>query len=124
MLDQLATQVKQVSETTKEEIRDLVSQQAKEGWSTERLADKIRMLGFDHADSRAKAVARTESATAYTQGSLIAYQEIGLQEVVWLASANSCPTCTALNGKKIKIADGPFPPKHPYCTCAVAPVLA
>lgn len=135
VLDRLAKQVKGVAETTKDEIRALVGRQAAEGWSIERLAQEITDQGLIAAGTeqdpgpRVRMIARTETASAYTQGSIAAYKASGVVSgVKWLASADSCAICQALDGE-VRGLDEAFGdgidsvPAHPNCTCVLSPVV-
>lgn len=129
VLGALAKNIKDVAETTKDEIRALVSKQASEGWSVEQLAKEIRAKGEIASRSRALTVARTETAAAYSQGSIAAYQASGVvKQTEWLLGPDPCEICQALDGTRADLgeefADGiNAPPAHPNCTCALSPVL-
>lgn len=131
VLDQLADLVQRVAETTKDDIRALVGLQASEGWSIAELAEHIAELSDIHSTNRATVVARTESASAYSQGSILAYQESGVVSAVeWDATLDdtTATTCKALHGTRAALgsafADGTrFPPQHPNCRCALIPIL-
>lgn len=130
VLAELALLVRNVAETTKEQIRDLVSQQASEGWSIPELADRIEQLGEIESARRGRVIARTETASAYTKGSLLAYQESGVvAEIEWLLSPESCPICVAIQAATPKVplgelfSGGTMVPAHPNCTCSIAPIV-
>lgn len=128
VLDQLAGQVQDISDTTRQAIQDLIGQGAAEGWGPDRLARAIRDAGITASASRADAISRTESATAYTQGSLLAYADSGVVAATeWLAT-DPCPICAPLAGQVSALGSlfpGGYsgPPAHPNCRCALAPVL-
>lgn len=128
-LDRLAKQVKGVAETTREEIRALVGRQADEGWSLERLAQEIRDKGEIASKSRAILVARTETAAAYSQGSIAAYRASGVvKQTEWLLGPDPCPECSALDGLKADLGEEfapgvTGPPAHPQCTCSLSPIV-
>jgi SPP1 gp7 family putative phage head morphogenesis protein len=129
VLDQLAKQVRSVAETTRDDIRWLVGQAASEGWSTADLARELRQLGETLSSSRADVIARTETATAYSRGSLLAFEESGVVSAVeWLAGPDECDICQPLSGTRVALgepfADGILhPPLHPNCRCALAPIV-
>src|SRR5580765_6050004 len=77
VLDMLAKQGRSVAETTKEDIRRLTGQAAAEGWSPADLAREIQALGEIASASRSELIARTESASAYSRGSLLRYEQSG-----------------------------------------------
>lgn len=128
VLDTLAEQVVAIVDTTRDEIRALIGRQAAEGWSMEQLADEIARLAETSAPRRALLIARTESATAYTRGALLAYQESGVvAEIEWLLGPEPCDICTPLGGTRVALgatfADGVMVPAHPNCTCSIAPIV-
>lgn len=128
-LDGLAKQVRGVAETTRDDIRVLVGKQADEGWSLEQLQKEIRAKGEIASRSRALLIARTETASAYSQGSIAAYKASGVVKgTAWLIGPDSCPECQALDGLTAELgaefAPGVTgPPAHPNCTCVLTPVL-
>lgn len=130
VLEELATMVRSVAETTRNEIRNLVGRQADEGWSNDQLAAEIRSLKGIHSDTRAQVIARSEEARASSKGSILAWQESGVvTKQEWLTSEEACPICTPLSGKVVALGEE-FAPgiavpgdTHPNCTCAIAPVL-
>lgn len=129
VLRYLAKKVRGVAETTKEEIRALVAKQAQEGWSLEQLQKEIRAKGEIASRSRALTIARTETAAAYSQGSIAAYRASGVvKQTEWLLGPDPCPECEALAGLKANLgdefADGiSAPPAHPNCTCSLSPLI-
>lgn len=129
VLGDLALLIRDVTETTRDEIRALIGKQADEGWSLDQLADAILERGEIASKTRATLIARTESATAYSRGALLAYETSGVVSgTEWLLGPEPCPVCQPLGGKIAKLgkefASGiAHPPAHPDCTCAIAPVL-
>ena len=128
-LDDLALKVRRVAESTKEEIRALVGKQAAEGWSVDRLADEIAALGEIHSVERARLIARTETASAYSRGALTQYHDSGVVDrKQWILGPEPCGICEALGGKVVGLDDDfdegtPHPPRHPNCTCDFVAVL-
>jgi len=131
VLGSLAKNIKGVAETTRQEVRDLISKQASEGWSLERLQKEIRERGEIAGRTRAMLISRTESAAAYSQGSLAAYKASGVvSHTEWLTAGDDldCPICAALNGTRAELGgsfDGGIdaPPAHPNCRCALSPIV-
>jgi HK97 family phage portal protein len=127
-LNTLAQKVRGVAETTKDEIRQLVGQATQEGWSPADLASAIRAHGVTASATRAMVISRTEAASAYTQGSLLAYEQSGVVAgTTWLV-ADPCPICAAYDGHTAALGatfEGGLsgPPAHPNCKCALAPAL-
>lgn len=132
VLGKLAKQIKGVAETTKDEVRRLVGLQAENGWSIDELKEQIIAHGVTASKSRATTIARTETAAAYSQGSIAAYRESGVvSHLEWLTADDdlTCDICAPLSGKRVKLdsdfADGiGFPPAHPDCRCAISPVVS
>lgn len=130
-LASLLTRAKGIAETTKKDIAELVGQAAAEGWSNEVLAEKIVERAATISLTRANVIAATETANAYSIGTIIAYEESGVVSMIeWLTAEDEkvCPICAPLDGKRVKIgeafAPGIFyPAAHPLCRCALLPVV-
>jgi HK97 family phage portal protein len=129
VLTTLAKKVRGVADTTKDEIRQLVGQATQEGWSPADLASAIRAHGVTASATRAHLIAVTETASAYSAGSVLAYQESGVvQGKQWIITDDACPICAPLADKIVALdesfADGiDYPGAHPACRCAIVPVL-
>jgi SPP1 gp7 family putative phage head morphogenesis protein len=128
-LDDRAKLIRSVAETTKEDVRRLTGQAAKEGWSIAELAQRIRDQGEIASQTRAELISRTETAAMYSKGSLIAYAASGqVSGTQWLAT-DPCPICAEFADKIIPLGEMfgegiEHPPAHPACRCALAPVLS
>lgn len=123
VLSQLAKQIKGVAETTKDEIRMLVSQQAGNGWSNDELAQAIRDHGITSSASRSMTIARTETGTAYNMGSVAAYRAGGIEYVDVLDGDDDEP-CASANGSRWTLEEAEANPLgHPNCVRAFSPVL-
>ncbi|HEU4328071.1 MAG TPA: minor capsid protein, partial [Roseiflexaceae bacterium] len=76
-------------------------------------------------------IARTETAGAYSRGSILAWQESGVvTHVEWLSTVDSetAPECRALNGQRVPLgsafSDGAkHPPRHPACRCVLLALI-
>lgn len=129
VLESLGERIQGVLDTTVDEIQALVGQQAEQGWSLADLAKEIRKLSETSAPRRAMLIARTETASAYSRGSIAAWQASGVVErMEWLtASDEVCDICDPLNGTTAALgetfAGGVLVPAHPACRCALAPVI-
>lgn len=129
VLDILARNVRAITDTTRAQIAEVIGAAAAEGLDTADTAARIRQLGFTQSVSRSTMIARTESASAYTAGSLTAYQISGVvKETEWLTGGDPCPDCIALDGQRARLgsefAPGVIgPPAHPNCTCTVSPIV-
>lgn len=125
-----ATLVKQVRETTRDRIRELVTSGLEAGKSNDVIADELEeSLWF--SDSRAETIARTETAFADVQGNLEGWRASGVVAARrWKTSQNeagTCEQCLALGGAVMPL-DEEFPegdpPLHPNCECDLIPVVA
>lgn len=131
VLTQLAKSVRDITTTTRDDIQALVGKHAAEGWTIDQLADEIAKLDGIHSRNRARTIARTETTTAYSKGSILAWQQAGeVKEMEWSTAADEmvCPECSGLDGKRVMLG-GNFPggvahpPAHPNCRCALIPIV-
>jgi hypothetical protein len=128
VLDQLAKRIVNVAGTTRERVRELAGQAAREGWSPQEFAARLVETGL-FGPERALLIARTEAATAYTQGAILYYRESGqVERLEWLLGPEPCPECQPYGGTTAALAEGftggAMVPLHPNCTCAVLPVIS
>ena len=129
MIDILGQNVRRIAETTRAEIAEVITAAAAEGLDTADTAARIRELGFTQSVSRSTMIARTESANAYTGGSLTAYQISGVvKQTEWLTGTDPCDICVSLDGATAALgsefAPGVIgPPAHPNCTCVISPIV-
>jgi len=126
--------VTRISESTRDDLRELISNAIDNGWSSQTLADGVEEM-FAFSEARSLMIARTELAFSHVQGNIAGYRESGMVEKKrWLvAQDNVCPRCEALDGKTVGIDDEfhddeededvDGPPLHPNCRCDILPVL-
>lgn len=122
-IDGLAKKVKGIADTTRDDIRALVSKQADEGWSNGELAKRIREQGEINSESRSLTIARSESAVAYNQGGVLAYKEAGVSKVE-VMDGDEDEDCASANGETWtveKAMDNPI--AHPNCTRTFLPIV-
>jgi HK97 family phage portal protein len=123
VLDKLATKIRDVADTTRDEVRSLAGRQAAEGWSNEELAKAIREHGAIASQSRSLTIARTESATGHNMGTLLGYSEAGVTHVEVL-DGDDDDACALVNGAIWTIAQAQANPiAHPNCTRSFAAVV-
>jgi HK97 family phage portal protein len=123
VIGELAEKIVRVSDTTRDEVRALVSKQAEEGWSIDELAAKIRELKEVNSVSRARRIARTETGVAYNLGSLAGYREAGIEKVEVFDGDEHEP-CASANGAIWTIEEARANPLgHPNCVRAFAAVV-
>lgn len=126
VLKDLAKRVKGIEETTREEIQNAIGKMASDGLSVDAVRDLLLGMAEINSVSRAEAIARTESAQAYSAGSLACYKESGVVGGVEWLTTDPCEICAPLSGAVAKLGEqfpGGFdhPPAHPSCRCAIAP---
>ena len=122
VIDTLAKQIKNVSETTKEDVRRWVEVGTEEGLSVTEIAKQIRSNAANISPSRALTISRTESREAYNGGAILAYGDAGISEVEALDSDND-PECSERNGRIYTLEEAAEVQAHPNCQLAWAPVV-
>lgn len=120
-----------IDENTREMMRGLVASALEEGPTVQDLANAIED-SFAFSQDRAETIARTELATAHSQGTLRTWQASG--QVIgkrWLL-ADTHPEsdeCDDNADEEFVAIDDDFPsgddapPAHPNCLCSLIPVL-
>jgi SPP1 gp7 family putative phage head morphogenesis protein len=130
----LLTQVRGITDTTREELRAIIGAGLQDGKSTEQIAAAIRADAPEIGKRRSMVIARTETAKAYTNGALLAYEDTGVVEMVeWNATLDNrtSDVCERLHGKRISLAEAQSngfegfngPPAHPNCRSVILPVV-
>jgi len=99
-----------INHTTVESIMKQVSESLAAGETIKDLEKRINNI-FEYAKTgRSEMAARTETARAYTDGSIYSYKEAGVTQKEWARSAwDECDICEALEGQ--------------VCMCDVLPVI-
>ena len=130
VLDDLldAASLKNIAESTLDVYRTLLGQQAEQGWSIDELKRRILAADETQSDARAELIARTETASAYSRGAILAYEESGVVSKLEWVVTEPCPICEPLAGKIVPLGESfgdgiMHPPAHPNCRCAIAPVV-
>lgn len=122
----------QITEGTREMIRGQVVEAMQNGDSVQELAGRLKE-SHAFSNTRARTIARTETAMADNMGNLIGWEETGLVAGKrWItAEDDKVSEICNTNGKMGVIGlyehfahGGMTPPAHPNCRCTVVPVLA
>lgn len=122
----------QITEGTREMIRAQVVEAMQNGDSVQELAGRLKE-SHAFSNTRARTIARTETAIADNTGNLIGWAETGLVAGKrWItAEDDKVSEICNTNGKMGVIGlhehfahGGMTPPAHPNCRCTVVPVLA
>jgi HK97 family phage portal protein len=128
----LATRVKDINETTSDDIRRIVTQSLDEGVSMPDLADRLRGQFEETYRGRSETIARTESQVAYNEASAKGYGETGVSEIELMDNPNHTTdpgsdglTCAQRNGLIVPLSDASkhIAAEHPNGTLAIAPVI-
>lgn len=116
------------------------------GLNPKQMARKLEEQGLAWSRTRSELMARTTSIWALNEGAREFYVDAGIAELEWMATEQetTCEICLELDGKTWPSSrplfeagdtvsaggitlDLPFdiqaPPIHPYCLCALLPVL-
>jgi len=114
-----------ITESTREYLRETVTNAMEEGWSPQKLAKKIED-NTAFSESRAKMIARTETALADCNGRMIGYKQSGLNlGKHWIVADgdDECDDCANNEAAGVIGLDDDFPsgdampPCHPNCRC-------
>ncbi len=118
-----ADMIKNIDETTRKRIRELVAKNLKENKSIDDLARAIQNEFKGMSDYRAKAIARTETADALGEASMQQAKAEGLEQKAIILGANACEMCIENEGDGWIEMDENFSsgedraPFHPNCVC-------
>ncbi len=121
-----------ITESTRDRLRELVTQAVADGWSASQLEEAVRESWiFDPA--RAEMIARTELAMAHQAGTLAAWRRSGVVTGKrWLVSDlhDQDDICDTNAEAGVIPLDASFPsgddapPAHPSCECVVVADVA
>ena len=104
--DHAAELIKGLKQTTRDGVRELVSEAMSNGWSNNKLADELEDA-WEFSPERAEMIARSETAMADLHGNNELAKEAGIAEIGFLAAPGCCDDCDALDGEIAPI-DGAF----------------
>lgn len=129
LVDELATRIAGIDATTRAQVRAAIAEGLAAGEGIDGLALRIRQLVDEAWPSRAKTIARTETATAYNRGAILAYERSGLVEEVECLDGGECGWTShedvdKANGTRRSLKDASrYPICHPNCVRAFAPIV-
>ena len=116
-----------VADTTREKIKEIVSDATKNNWSVDQVAAELQRRGH-FGKELAEMIARTEISAAQNAGLARAgadFEEGTGQPVsmVWMVDGDPCPICEEHDGEVVAIGGlfdgGDFPPMPPNCMCEI-----
>ena len=121
-----------IADTTRDDLRAVLTDGVEQGWSAERLADVIESSGA-FGEARADMIARTELAYAHVAGNVAGWRESGevtgkrsllgdLHDIVDECDDNADAGVIDFDDEFPSGDD--FPPYHPNCVCDVEPILS
>jgi SPP1 gp7 family putative phage head morphogenesis protein len=127
-----------ITDSTRDGLRQYVTDAIEQGWSNDRLASEVRD-SYAFSSERAMVIARTETNMASNQGALNGYKASGVVDgKQWLTAEDDqvSEECEE-NGNAGPNQDGVLldfdeeypsgdsaPPAHPNCRCVLAPYIA
>ena len=118
-----------ISDTTRDRLREIISNGFRDGISREELLDQISEADA-FSDVRAGMIARTEVARAQVSANMEAWKATGaVNKVEWLAvGPDPCPICDDNDGEIRNIGEefpsgDTMPLAHPNCYCILRAVL-
>lgn len=94
-------------------------EQIERGFSGSALQARLDTFELRLIRQRAETIARTETAAASSEGTLTAFDDMGIAEVEGVSDPECCPDCDAeINGKTFTIEEArEMIPYHPNCEC-------
>lgn len=133
ILKSAATRVKEINDTTMQEIRDALKYGSANGWSVDQLVrgdenqPGLRDIVDETYKGRARTIARTELGEAQNSATVSRYKEAGVKLVEILDGGPGddfgCD-CPEINGQIWTVNYfAAHPLEHPNCTRAAAPVF-
>lgn len=116
-----------ISETTREDLRDLIESAFEQETPITQLSADIRDSQM-FSEYRAQMIAATEVQRAQILGTVEIWKESGLVEtVIWQVSAlGPCSECAENQDEEVKLGSAfpsgdQYPPVHPFCRCVLRP---
>ena len=131
--------IRNIDQTTRDGIRDVMEKSVQEGWSKAQLEaelSKVLVIGGETPSAqiqrRADLIARTEGIRAFNEGAFKRWEVAGVTRAKWqtVNDGNVCPICRALHGTVAEFRAGwAIQGKvykaiaHPGCRCFRRPVV-
>ena len=123
--------VKNVSETTRNRLRQQIQSGLTLGENREKIANRIDKIIRN--PKRSVTIAQTESVRAYSEGRLALGHRLGAKGKKWATTYKPCAICSSLDQQVVKMNEefkSPFngksyngPPAHPHCRCLVKLII-
>jgi len=121
LLEASSERIRGIKETTRNQIREVLSEGFEENIGWRGLMKQIEPIIINPI--RAEMIARTELSWSYNRSAKRIYTDAGFEKVEWFAVIDdrTCPTCMERHQKVYPIDDHPFIPGHPRCRCTLLP---
>lgn len=124
-----ATLVTEITHTTREEVREIVTTGVQEGATNDEISRALQE-SYAFSKGRSDRIARTETSFAENRGTVDGWRASGLVTgKESLPDVNACPICTANAAQGVIPIDQDFqsgddaPPYHPNCECSILAVI-
>lgn len=120
-------QITTLTEKKKKKLKEFLIQSIMEGWSVNKLEKEVETITKD--ENSARMISRSELIRCANEGTLLHYEDKGIEKVKWIATPSSpggrtCKRCLEMNGKILLLKDAKGKiPLHPYCRCCYSAVI-
>jgi SPP1 gp7 family putative phage head morphogenesis protein len=112
-----------VADKMKKDVAFQIREGMMQGEYHKKIADRIKNV-VRITKKTATKIARTEATRVFNIASADRYTKAGIEKFRWVAIGDerTCEICNALDGRIFDMSSEK-PPKHPYCRCAIVPVI-
>jgi HK97 family phage portal protein len=123
-LDEAGGEIAGITDTTRQAVREALSEGQRVGESVAQLARRLEALPA-FGTARAAVIARTELASATNRAATVSYRASGVVVGVEIFDQESDAECQGWNGRKLTLDEAERTPLlvHPNCTQARAPMV-
>lgn len=105
------------------ELRSTIADGLMKGEGAAGINRMIKDQVLDTYEGRSMTIARTEGMRALNGARMNAYEQMGFDEVFWIASDLACDECKDLDNKIFAIDEMPPQPFHPNCRCTTGAMV-
>lgn len=124
IISNLAYEIRRVSDTTRKDVRRIVSEGINSGSTIREIADRLTTYFYKDSIYRSELIARTETGVAYNQGTITSYSQSGMVAEVDVLDGKDDALCSGIGGTRRTLAWAEANPLgHPNCTRVFIPVV-